>query len=46
MTRLEFMAACAAAHVAPAVALECPEIRDALRARDAARVITLLQTTF
>ena len=46
MTRLEFMAACAAAHVAPAVALECPEIRDALRARDAARVITLLQTNF
>jgi hypothetical protein len=46
MTRLDFMAACAAAHVAPAVALECPEIRDALRARDAARVIALLQTNF
>lgn len=46
MTRLDFLAACLAADVAPAVALECPEIRDALRARDAARVITLLQTTF
>lgn len=40
------MAACAAANIAPAVALECPEIRDALRARDDARVITLLRSNF
>ena len=40
------MAACAAAHVAPAVALENENLRDALRARDAARVREILETEF
>ena len=42
MTRLEFIAACCAATVSPALALEDPEIVEALRARDDARVLDLL----
>lgn len=46
MTRLDFMAACAAVDVAPAVALEDAEIREALSARDDARVLSLLKSNF
>lgn len=43
MTRNEFVAACEAALIAPAVALESEAIREALAARDDSEVRRLLR---
>lgn len=46
MTKIEFMIACEAACIDPAIALESDSIIEALKDKDAARVILVLETEF
>jgi len=46
MTQLQFIAKCEELTIAPSIALENEEIINALRAKDDALVIELLETQF